>query len=93
MRDWTQARIKVNSEHVCRVCSRAETLEAAHIVPRSLGGKQFSDSIVPLCPSCHRAYDDLELDLIPYLTKNEQAEAVRVLGIERARRRLSGKDA
>jgi hypothetical protein len=34
-------------------------------------------------------YDDLRLSLTEYLTHDEQAEAVRVLGLERARRRLS----
>ena len=89
-RDWTEARAKVDAEYQCRVCGYRGSLEAAHVVPRSLGGGQKADSVVPLCRRCHTDFDGLRLDLIPYLTKSEQAEAVRVLGIERARRRLSG---
>lgn len=88
-RDWSAARAKVAQEGVCRVCGHAQNLEAAHVVPRSLGGGQGADATVPLCRTCHRNYDAFRLDLIPYLTKDEQAEAVRVLGIERARRRLA----
>lgn len=89
-RSWTAARVKVNNEHACRVCgSSAPYLEAAHIVPRSLGGGQNPESIVPLCAPCHREYDALNFDLLPYLHREEEVEAVRVLGIERARRRLA----
>jgi heterodisulfide reductase subunit B len=88
-RDWTAARAKVDREGQCRVCGTSFQLEAAHIVPRSLGGRMSEDAIVPLCRLCHMDYDDLRLSLTEYLTHDEQAEAVRVLGLERARRRLS----
>lgn len=89
-RDWAAARAKVNREGQCRVCGRATPyLEAAHVVPRSIGGRQSADSIIPLCPEDHRLYDSLQIDLLGYLTREEEVEAVRVLGIERARRRLA----
>jgi 5-methylcytosine-specific restriction endonuclease McrA len=88
-RDWTAARAKVEREANCRICGAAWKIEAAHIIPRSLGGGQSEDAIVPLCPDHHREYDSHRLDLLPHLTHDEQAEAVRVLGLERARRRLS----
>ena len=88
-RDWTAARAKVEREGECRQCGSRSELQAAHIVPRSLGGGQLEDSIVPLCGSCHRAYDAGRLDLLPALTRDEQAEAVRVLGLTRALRRIS----
>ena len=88
-RDWKAARAKVDREGCCRVCGIGGRLEAAHIIPRSLGGEQREESIVPLCPACHRAYDGGRLDLLPYLTFEEQAEAVRVLGMSRAMRRIS----
>ena len=83
-RDWTAARAKVEAEGVCRLCRRAGTLEAAHVLPRSLGGGMAEDAIVPLCPHCHRDYDAGAADLLPVLTKDEQAEAVRVVGLTRA---------
>ena len=88
-RDWTAARKKVDAEGECRWCAYRDNLEAAHIIPRSLGGGQSPDSIVPLCRDCHRAYDAGRLDLLPALTFAEQAEAVRVLGIHRALQRIS----
>lgn len=45
--------------------------------------------IVPLCEEHHQAYDKRALDLLPYLTHAEQAAAVRHVGIESARRRLT----
>ena len=88
-RDWTAARQKCDAEQECRWCGYRGGLDAAHIVPRSLGGGQSADSIVPLCRDCHRAYDAGRLDLLPALTFAEQAEAVRVLGIHRALQRIS----
>lgn len=47
------------------------------------------DRIVPLCHKHHRAYDDHELDLLGYLTPEEEAQAVLDAGsLESARRRL-----
>lgn len=95
------AREKVEREGRCRVCGfgPAERLEAAHTWDRSLGGPGFDepDAVVPLCstssggPGCHQAYDDHQLDLLPYLTTDEQVALVRLAGsIERARSRAMG---
>jgi len=73
----------------CRVCG-APGAEAAHILgrahdqPISPGSKTLlvlPDRIVPLCneemgSGCHVAYDTHILDLLPYLTASEQAQAV-----------------
>ena len=88
-RDWSEARRKVMAEGECRLCSARRDLEAAHIVPRSLGGGMSQFDVVPLCRDCHRAFDEYRVDVLPGLTYAEQAEAVRVLGIERAYRRLA----
>lgn len=90
-RDWDDAREKVAAEGKCRVCGREPghgvRLEAAHIVPRALGGTDDPRCIVPLCRSaatpaggCHPAYDANVLDLEPYLTVGEQAYAVTLTG-------------
>lgn len=47
-------------------------------------------AVVPLCQNCHLAYDAHKLDLLPYLTNEEQASAVAAVGIVRAVRRLTG---
>jgi hypothetical protein len=49
------------------------------------------EDVVPLCPSCHRAYDGRALDLLAYLTYEEQAAAAEHLGLLRAVHRTTGK--
>lgn len=58
---------------VCLVCGRDEVwdgvkIDPAHLTPRSKGGCDDRLCVAPLCRTCHRAYDDGELDLLPHLT-------------------------
>lgn len=84
------ARGKVEREGRCRVCGLGPShrLDAAHLVPRSLTRQGFDqeDLIVPLCSSakgvrsgCHQAYDAHRLDLLPFLTVEEEVAVVRLL--------------
>lgn len=94
------ARLKVEREGQCRVCGEhSDRCDAAHLWNRSQGGGGFDepDAIVPLCSrikggqGCHDRYDSYELDLLPYLTLDEQVALVRAAGgIERARTRVIG---
>ncbi len=95
-RDWTDANEK--REYGCRVCGRydvelAHTIGRKHDQPKAPGSKTLyvnPDSVVPLCPSIHRAYDAHQFDLLSYLTLAEQLDAVAKAGsIESARRRLA----
>lgn len=79
-------------------------IQAAHIIGRevdknALPGDHFNDitgkwyvyavRIVPLCRHHHRLYDAHELDLLGYLTAEEEAQAVLDAGsLETARRRI-----
>lgn len=90
-RDWTAARAKCDAEGMCRACGATPT-EAAHIIARRHGGGDDPLGICPLCRDCHRAYDDLRLDLLPHLTREEQAHAVLTAGLYRAYQRISGGD-
>lgn len=84
-RDWSAAARKVADEGRCRNCGSSQQLEAAHVVARSLGGGQSADAVIPLCHSCHRLqHDHGRLEILPLLNRDEQIEAVRVLGIARA---------
>jgi 5-methylcytosine-specific restriction endonuclease McrA len=90
-RDWTDAREKCEGEGCCRVCRRPDP-EAAHIIPRSQVSPphgEHPDNIVPLCRGCHRGYDQGRLDLLPYLTRGEQAKAVELHGLIGALRRIT----
>lgn len=83
-RDWTDALNKKRMEGRCRVCKSEHGLDAAHVVPRSLGGDEHPDATVPLCRTCHTRFDQHQLDLLPYLTKPEQAHAVQLVGMASA---------
>ena len=51
------------------------------------------DNVAPLCSHCHYGLDHSELDVLPYLTLDEQLHVVKTLGgIESARRRLAPTD-
>jgi hypothetical protein len=93
-RDWTEPRKKVEFEGACRVCGREGiTLDPAHIIARSRVGPgegEHYDNIVPLCRErCHRAYDEGDLDLLPFLTLSEQAKATRLVGLVEALQRTT----
>lgn len=90
-RDWKAARAKCDDEEVCRVCGRYG-VEAAHTIGRvndPANGKVRPVDVVPLCPEHHREYDARQLNILPYLTYEEQAAAVEHVGIARALRRLT----
>jgi predicted restriction endonuclease len=93
-RDWAEFRAKVDREHGrCRVCG-AYGADAAHIVPRSRinarDGAESEYNCIPLCRIHHDLYDGHDFDILPYLTRSEQTYAVSLVGIEEARRRLTG---
>lgn len=98
-RDWKDARAKVDAEGVCRVCGTGVGLQAAHTAlrghdkPKKPGGKTLwvnPRGICPLCPDDHAAFDAHRLDLLGYLTADEQVYVVEAMfGIENARIRLA----
>jgi hypothetical protein len=77
-------------------------IEAAHTIGREhdavmvgpRGGEVIHvhpDSVIPLCSDDHRALHERRLDLLPYMTLEEQIEATRAAGgIYSAYERLSG---
>ena len=84
-------REKVRGER-CLVCA-GKRVDPAHLVPRSLGGCDEPECVVPLCRTCHRAYDRGELDLLPHLEpgwREEVAHALVHLSLVAALQRLSG---
>jgi hypothetical protein len=77
----------------CIVCGAVSRVDPAHLIPRSLGGCGDGLCIVPLCRSCHRAYDSGELDLLPHLGpawRAQLAHAVGHVGLIGALRRITG---
>jgi hypothetical protein len=57
----------------CIVCG-GRPVDPAHLIPRSLGGCDEPDCVVPLDRRCHRAYDRGQLDLLPHLEPRYRAE-------------------
>jgi hypothetical protein len=80
----------------CVVCEQTNGIMPAHLTPRSLGGCDHPDCVVPLCWMHHRAYDTGRLELLPYIEprwRHEIAHAVLHLGLIGAVRRLCGRHA
>jgi hypothetical protein len=76
----------------CVVCGLGP-VDPAHLVPRSLGGCDQPDCVVPLCRHHHRIYNSGELDLLPHLEPHFRAElahGVTHLGLLRLLRRVTG---
>lgn len=89
-RSWTAAHEKVDREP-CRVCL-SPYVDPAHIIPRSRvkpGPGEDARNIVPLCRVHHREYDEQGFDLLPYLTREEEAYAVELVGLFEAYRRIT----
>ena len=92
-REWSHAWAKAREEGCCRACGSTQIIDAAHIIARSRVTKGGEDprNIVPLCRLCHMQADQgTGLDLLPYLTLEEQAYAVSLVGIAEAYRRICG---
>lgn len=97
-RDWRDAMEKIWSESGCRACGSVQNIEAAHTIgrehdPKVEGGYYVQpDSVIPLCRTCHMAYDARKLDILASLTIDEQINAVDAAGgIYRAYHRLAGR--
>jgi hypothetical protein len=76
----------------CIACGSDRQIDPVHLIPRSLGGCGDPMCVVPLCRSCHRAYDTGRLDLLPYLEpswRTQLAHAVGHVGLIGALRRLT----
>lgn len=87
-----EQRAKVAGQ-ACLVCGRSG-VDPAHVIPRSLGGCDRPDCVVPLCREHHRAYDTGRLDLLSHLEphwQRELAHAVEHAGLLGALRRLTGR--
>lgn len=83
---------KCEAEGRCRVCGSHGDIQAAHTLGRvhdPLDGRVRAVDIVPLCTLDHLAYDARRLNILPHLSKAEQAAAVEHVGIDRALRRLT----
>lgn len=91
-RDWTHAWEKVREEGSCRACGSTTLLDPAHVIPRSrvTEGGEDPRNIVPLCRLCHMAFDQgTGLDVLPYLTLEEQSYVVGLVGIAEAYQRAT----
>ncbi len=85
---------KVSLEAQCRVCkieAGYAVLDPAHVCDRSLGGCDAPTCVVSLCRRCHSLYDLHQLDLLPFVSWEEQAHAVGHLGLLRALERLTNR--
>lgn len=90
-RDWSQAEVK-RRDRRCRVRYECDgPIELAHTIGRKydVQGMVNPADVVPLCKRHHMMYDAREFDLLPFMDYEEQAAAVRHVGISRAFSRLT----
>jgi len=83
---------KVRDSGRCRVCGVPDTIHAldpAHVIPKSLGGRNNYESVIAMCRACHDAQHRKEFELLPHLTRAEEAEAVWAIGLGKAYRYLT----
>ena len=88
---------KIADEGRCRSCGVPDTihgLDPAHTIPKSIGGKMNYDSVIPLCRYCHDCQHgkngrENQFELLPWMTRDEEIEAVRAIGLARAYRYLT----
>jgi len=76
----------------CLGCGSTTQVDPAHLAPRSRGGCDDPECVVPLCRSCHRAFDDGRLDLLLHLEpyhRSELAHALSHLGLIELLERLT----
>lgn len=73
-------RDKTKAERGCRFCLRTP-VDPAHVVSRARGGCNDPECVIPLCREHHRQYDEGRLDVLPYLSRAEQAHAANHLGL------------
>ena len=76
----------------CIVCQQTKGITPTHLTPRSLGGRDDADCVVPLGWMHHRAYDTGRVELLPYLEPEWRIELARVvlhLGLIGTVRRLA----
>jgi len=83
-------------DSACLVCRAPGPCHPAHIVDRSLltEGQDDPLAVIPLCPGCHRQYDDGGGDIWPYLEPNHRdrlAFAVARHGLLRTLERVTNK--
>lgn len=73
----------------CRICETANDVDRHHIVPRSIRRDDHELNLVPVCRADHRAIHRKEVDLLPWLTLEEQAHAAGLIGLQQAFRLLA----
>ena len=84
---------KVRDE-TCVNCGVGDHCDPAHLTPRSMGGCDEPECVIPLCRPCHRAFDAGMLDLEPLLAlktfSEERAHMASHLTLRQCMQRLNG---
>lgn len=97
-RDWADAREKIDGA-VCRLCGNWNP-DACHVIGRARDERKRGSSVayvnpasvIPMCRSCHQSYDAGRVDILPYLSLDEQVQAVKDAGgLALAMRRICGR--
>lgn len=75
----------------CRVTGEhGPHVHPAHVCDRGLGGCDHEDCVIGLRADLHRLYDMQQYDVLPHLTKDEQAHLVGHVGLISALEQSTG---
>ena len=82
-------------DQTCIHCN-TRPVDPAHLIPRSLltKGQEEPEAVIALCRSCHREYDQGQLDILPSLERfcrQELAYAVERFGLLRTLSRTTNR--
>lgn len=84
-------------DRCCVSCGTPNGCDPAHLWPRSLGGCDDQDCVIPLCRECHEDFDRGLVDLEPVLAlpqfAAERSHMASHASFARCVRRLNGQNA
>ena len=80
-RDKAAMRRCLETQERCRVCGSEANLHPHHVVNRSLVQNDDDLNLVALCFACHRDVHAKQFNLGVHLTRDEQAHAVKLIGL------------
>lgn len=83
-RDRAAMRRCLERDGACRVCGTTMDLHPHHIVHRGIMVSDADLNLVALCFRCHRAVHAKEFNIGVHLTHEEQAHAVKLIGLGQA---------
>lgn len=69
-------KIKIELSNVCSYCGSKEKIAIDHVIPKSKGGKDSGDNLIPACQTCNSSKRDM--DLLTWLRSQNKLPSILV---------------